>query len=74
MIQRGGIYWADLGAAGASRPTKGRPVLVVQADSYNASQLRTVLAVVITSNTSLAALPGNVLDVIGNGTAAGLHR
>jgi mRNA interferase MazF len=60
VIQRGGIYWADLGAAEGSRPAKRRPVLVVQADAYTASRLRTVLAVVITSNTSLAALPGNV--------------
>lgn len=60
MIHRGGIHWADLGAAGGSRPAKRRPVLVVQADAYSASRLGTVLAVVITSNTSLAALPGNV--------------
>jgi mRNA interferase MazF len=33
---------------------------VIQADSYNASRLNTTLAVVITSNTSLAAMPGNV--------------
>ena len=32
----------------------------MQSDAYNASRLGTVLAVVITSNTSLAALPGNV--------------
>jgi mRNA interferase MazF len=35
-------------------------VLVVQADAVNASRLATVVAVVITSNTALAALPGNV--------------
>lgn len=33
---------------------------MIQSDSYNASRLSTTLAVVITSNTSLAAMPGNV--------------
>ncbi|HZN19260.1 MAG TPA: type II toxin-antitoxin system PemK/MazF family toxin [Micromonosporaceae bacterium] len=60
MIQRGDIHWADLGDAGGSRPGKRRPVLVVQAAPYNASKLATVIAVVITSNTGLAAMPGNV--------------
>jgi mRNA interferase MazF len=43
-----------------SMPAKRRPVLVVQADPYNASRLATTVAAVITSNTALAALPGNV--------------
>ena len=60
MIERGTIYWADLGAPVGSRPAKRRPVLVIQADGYSASRLSTVIAAVITSNTSLAAMPGNV--------------
>lgn len=60
MISRGEIHWADLGAPSGSRPAKRRPVLVVQSDPYNASRLTTVLAAVITSNTALAAMPGNV--------------
>lgn len=60
VIERGGIYWVDLGAPQGSRPAKRRPVLVVQFDAYNTSRLNTVIAVVITSNTALAALPGNV--------------
>jgi mRNA interferase MazF len=60
VIERGGIYWVDLDEPRSSRQGKRRPVLVVQSDSYNASRLGTVVAVVITSNTSLAALPGNV--------------
>lgn len=60
MIRRGEIYWVDLGPPSGSRPAKTRPVLVVQSDPYNASQLATVLAVVLTSNTALAAMPGNV--------------
>lgn len=60
MIERGAIHWVDLGDPAGSRPGKRRPVLVVQSDSYNASKLGTVVVAVITSNTSLAALPGNV--------------
>jgi mRNA interferase MazF len=60
VIERGGIYWADLGAPIGSRPAKRRPVLVISADTYNASRLATVLAVVVTSNTDLASVPGNV--------------
>ena len=60
MIERGGIYWADLGAPTGSAPAKRRPVLVVQSDSYNASGLATVIAVALTSKTAYAAMPGNV--------------
>ncbi|MFC0108966.1 type II toxin-antitoxin system PemK/MazF family toxin [Kibdelosporangium aridum] len=60
MIERGGVHWADLGEPEGSRPAKHRPVLVVQADPYNASRLATVLVAVITSNTKLASAPGNV--------------
>ncbi|WP_308200176.1 type II toxin-antitoxin system PemK/MazF family toxin [Kibdelosporangium philippinense] len=60
MIERGGVHWADLGEVEGSRPAKHRPVLVVQADPYNASRLATVLVAVITSNTKLATAPGNV--------------
>jgi mRNA interferase MazF len=34
--------------------------LVISAETYNSSRLATVVAVVITSNTDLASLPGNV--------------
>lgn len=60
MIERGGIYWTDLGPPAGSRPAKRRPVLVISADTYNRSRLATVLAAIITSNTALATMPGNV--------------
>ncbi len=71
MIQRGEIYWLDLGRPRGSTPAKRRPVLVVQADAYNASGLRTALAVVMTSNTSNATMPGNVFVPA---TASGLTK
>ena len=68
MISRAQLYWADLGAPVGSRPAKRRPVLVIQSDPYNASRLATVLTAVITSNTALAAMPGNVfLPAVASG-------
>jgi mRNA interferase MazF len=60
VIARGDLHWADLAEADGSRPAKRRPVLVVQSIAYNASRLATVVAAVVTSNTALATMPGNV--------------
>ena len=60
MIGRGSICWADLGEVRGSKPARRRPVLVIQSDPFNASRLSTTVAAVITSNTALAAMPGNV--------------
>jgi mRNA interferase MazF len=60
VIHRGGIYWADPGEASASKPAKRRPVLVIQSGPFNASRLSTTVAAVITSDTRLATMPGNV--------------
>jgi mRNA interferase MazF len=60
VTERGSICWADLGEARGSKPAKRRPVLVIQSDPFNASRLNTTIAAVITSNTALAAMPGNV--------------
>ena len=66
--RRGDVCWADLGEPKGSRPAKRRPVLVIQADPYNASKLSTTLVGVITSNTGLAAMPGNVfLPAVASG-------
>jgi mRNA interferase MazF len=57
---RGELWWADLGLPRGSAPALRRPVLVISADQYNRSELRTVTVAVITTNAKLAALPGNV--------------
>ena len=59
MITRGSICWADLGEARGSRPARRLPVLVIQSNPFNTSRLNTVIVAVITSNTALAAMPGN---------------
>jgi mRNA interferase MazF len=60
-IQRGDIWWADLPAPRRSEPGFRRPVLVVQADSFNVSRIQTAIVAAITSNLALADAPGNVL-------------
>ena len=59
-MRRGEVWWADLGLPRGSAPSLRRPVLIVSADSYNRSRLRTVTVVVLTGNARLTALPGNV--------------
>ena len=59
--QRGEIWWADLPEPRRSEPGFRRPVLVVQADSFNQSRIQTVIVAVITGNLQLADAPGNVL-------------
>jgi mRNA-degrading endonuclease toxin of MazEF toxin-antitoxin module len=67
-IQRGEIWWADFPEPRRSEPRLvpigrryRRPVLVVQADSFNRSRIQTIIVAAITSNTELADAPGNVL-------------
>lgn len=61
VIQRREVWWADLDEPRGSEPGFRRPVLIVQADSFNRSRLPTVVAVVLTSNVRLLDAPGNVL-------------
>ena len=58
---RGEIWWANLPYPAGSRPAKRRPVLIIQGDSFNHSSINTVICAIITSNTELAFLPGNLL-------------
>jgi mRNA interferase MazF len=53
VIQRGEVWWADLGEPRASELGYRRPVLVVQNDAFNRSRLQTTLVVSLTSNLRL---------------------
>lgn len=61
VIQRGEIWWADLEEQRGSTPASRRPLLIVQADSFNRSRIDTVIGVALTSNLRLIDAPGNVL-------------
>jgi mRNA interferase MazF len=71
LIQRGEVWWADLPEPRRSEPGYRRPVLVIQADSFNVSRIQTAIVVAITSNLELADAPGNVFLPA---RAAGLAR
>jgi mRNA interferase MazF len=60
-MERGEVWWAQLPDPGASEPGYRRPVVIVQSDSFNRSRIRTIIAVVLTSNLRLAEAPGNLL-------------
>lgn len=60
VVRRGEIWWATLPSPVGSGPGHRRPVLVVQSNDFNASRIRTVVVVALTSNVRLASAPGNV--------------
>jgi mRNA interferase MazF len=67
VVARGEIWWAALGPTPGSASASRRPVLVVSADAFNRSRIKTVTVVAITSNLRLGAAPGNV--AVGAGSA-----
>jgi len=60
-MRRGEVWWASLSEPAGAGPGYRRPVIIVQANEFNESGIRTVVVVVITSNLRRAAAPGNVL-------------
>jgi mRNA interferase MazF len=62
-IHCGQIWWADL--------RERRPVLIVQANSFNRSSIPTAIVAAITGRLELAEAPGNVLITA---RASGLPR
>ncbi len=60
-MHRGEIWWADLAEPRGSEPGFRHPVLILQAEPFNRSRLRTVVGIVVSSNTRLLNAPGNVL-------------
>ncbi|MBO0682050.1 MAG: type II toxin-antitoxin system PemK/MazF family toxin [Candidatus Dormibacteraeota bacterium] len=44
---RGDVWWADLGPARGSAPAFHRPALVISADSFNRSAIRTGIRLVL---------------------------
>ena len=61
VIERGEIWWTDLPEPKGSMPGFRHPVLIIQADRFNRTQLDTFVGAVITTNLRLAKMPGNVL-------------
>ena len=71
VVHRGEVWWAELADPRASEPGFRRPILILQADSFNRSRIRTLVGIVLTSNMRLLDAPGNVLVPA---TASGLPK
>jgi len=65
VVERGGVWWADLSEPRGSEPGYRRPLVIVQADAFNRSRIKTVIGVILTSNLRLLDAPGNVLVPAG---------
>ena len=71
VIMRGDVRWASLAEPAGSSPGYRRPVVVVSADSFNASAINTVVVVAMSSNLDLERAPGNVAV---SGDRSGLRK
>ncbi|TGK77531.1 type II toxin-antitoxin system PemK/MazF family toxin [Leptospira montravelensis] len=60
-MTRGEIWWVDLGIPFGSEPGYKRPVLIIQDNAFNESNINTIIVVPLTTNLNLATAPGNVL-------------
>lgn len=58
--KQGEIWWADLDDPRGSEPGYKRPVVIVQSNSFNKSNIRTIIVAVVTSNLKLGNAPGNI--------------
>jgi mRNA interferase MazF len=60
-MMRGELWWADFGLPFGSETGFRRPVLVLQNDSFNKSNINTIIIIPLTTNIALAEAPGNVV-------------
>ncbi len=58
-MKKGEVWWASLDEPRGSEPGYKRPVIIVSANEFNKSTIKTVIVAVITSNLRLAEAPGN---------------
>lgn len=60
VIERGDVWWADLGEPQGAVAGFRRPVIVVQASRINASQIDSVLCIPLTGTLKWGVLPTNL--------------
>jgi mRNA interferase MazF len=60
VVEQGAVHWLTLSAAVGSEPASRRPVVVIQHDRFNRTQLATTVVIAITSRMKYASFPGNV--------------
>jgi mRNA interferase MazF len=59
-VNRGEVWWARLPEPFGSEPGFHRPVVIIQSDRFNRSQIATVIVAAVTRNLRLRIAPGNV--------------
>jgi mRNA interferase MazF len=59
-MKRGEIWWTDAGEPSGSEPGFRRPAVIVSANEFNATTIRTVVVVFLTANAARALDPGNI--------------
>jgi mRNA interferase MazF len=59
-VHRGEIWWARLPEPFGSEPGFDRPVVIIQSERFNRSQIATIIVAAITRNLRLRSAPGNV--------------
>ena len=57
---RGEIWWLDYGIPFGSEPGYRRPVIVLQNDFFNNSNINTTIVIPLSTNLLLADVPGNI--------------
>jgi len=61
VVAQGDIWWVDLPVPTGSGPGFQRPVVVVQSDAFNRSNIATIVCIPLTGNLRWADAPGNSL-------------
>lgn len=54
------VWWVDFGIPYGSEPGRRRPAVVIQSNSFNASNINTTIVIPLTTNTLLADYPCNI--------------
>ena len=60
-MTRGELWWADFGVPCGSEPGYRRPVIIIQNDFFNKSNINTTIVIPLTTNMILADAPGNII-------------
>jgi len=55
------LWWADFGVPFGSEPGYKRPVIIIQNDFFNRSNINTIIVIPLTTNMIFADAPGNIL-------------
>jgi mRNA interferase MazF len=57
---RGELWWADFGIPFGSEPGFRRPVLIIQNNDFNRSNINTIIVIPLTTNLRYENAPGNI--------------